>query len=216
VATAATLPARRDGPAHRDAFPLAMVAFAGGGVALLTALWVVAQVLLPAQSGVATGLRTTADLIDAHATAMADHGAYLLSVASAGSGADRSLWMSEAQHMMSDADWLRTMASHLRVTGATLGERPEQYTNASAGVLSAHAAALRTDGMAAVEHGRMMTAHASLMIEVASRPGSVVSAADAGLMSADAARITEAGQDALQVAGSLDVLADRLRSMFRR
>lgn len=215
VATAAALPARRDAPGHRDAFPIAMTALAGAGVAFLALLWILAQVLSPVQGGVRTQLRSTADLIDAHASAMADHGERLLVAVTAGTGVDRTLWMGEARHMISDAEWLRTLASRMRVTGATLGERPEQSTNASAAVLSARAVALRADGIAAVEHGRMMTAHAALMIEVARGPGSVVSVADAELMSVDAAHITEAGQSALQVAGSLEVLADQLRHMFR-
>jgi hypothetical protein len=216
VATAASLPARRDVPSRRGAFTLTMVALTGFGVALLAALWILSQALSAGEVGVATELRATADRIDAHASAMADHGERLLAVATAGTGVDRALWMSEAQHMISDADSLRTLATRLRVMAVTLGERPEQSTNASASVLSARAAALRADAVAATEHGRMMTEHAALMLAVARQPGSTVSVADAELMSADAGRIIEAGQGALQVAGSLDVLADQLRGMFRR
>lgn len=214
MATAASLPARRDVPIHRDAFVLTMAAFTGLGVALVAALWILA--LSVSQVGVATELRATADRIDAHANAMVDHGERLLAVATAGTGADRGLWMSEVRHMISDADSLRALAGRVRTTAATLGEHPEQSTNASASVLSARAAALRADGFAAIEHGRMMTKHAALMLAVARQPGSALSVADAELMSADAGRIIEAGQGALQVAGSLEVLADQLRRMFRR
>jgi hypothetical protein len=193
-----------------------MAALTGLGVALLAALWILAQTLSAGEVGVATELRAMADRIDAHASAMVDHGERLLAAATAGTGVDRALWMSEARHMISDADSLRALATRLRVTAVTLGERPEQNTNASASVLSARAAALRADAVAATEHGRMMTEHAALMREVARQPGSSVSVADAELMSADAGRIIEAGQGALQVAGSLDVLADQLRGMLRR
>jgi hypothetical protein len=192
-----------------------MAALTGLGVALLAALWILAQMLSVGEVGIATELRATADLIDAHATAMADDGGRLLAVATAGTGADRGLWMTEASHMISDADSLRALAGRVRTTAATLGERPQQYTNASAAVLSARAAALRADGFAAIEHGRMMTEHAALMVAVARQPGSALSVADAELMSADAGRIIAAGQGALHVAGSLEVLADQLRAMFR-
>ena len=214
VATAAPLKARRDVPIHRDAFPLLMLALAGIGVALLWVLWSLA--LSTGQVGVATELRATADRIDAHASVMVDHGEKVLTVATASTGPDRTLWMSEARHVLSDADTLRALAARLRVAAVTLGERPEHSTNASASVLVARAAALRADGLAATEHGRMMTEHAALLVEVARQPGSAVSVADAELMSADAGRIIEAGQGALQVAGSLEVLADQLRAMFRR
>ena len=214
MATAASLPARRDVPIHRDAFALTMAALTGLGVALLAALWILA--LSAGEVGVATELRATADRIDAHANAMVDHGERLLAVATAGTGVDRALWMSEAQHMISDADSLRALATRMRVTAVTLGERPEQSTNASASVLSARAAALRADAVAATEHGRMMTEHAALMLAVARQPGSAVSVGDAELMSADAGRIIEASQGALQVADSLEVLADQLRGMLRR
>ena len=193
-----------------------MTLLAVSGVAFLAALWIFAQVFSGEQTGVATELRATADLIDAHATAMADHGDRLLGVATAGTGADRSLWMSEARHMISDADALRALAARLRATAAVLGERPEQHTNASAAAMSARAASLRADALAAVQHGRMMTDHAALLIDLARQPGSAVTVADAELISADAGRITLAGEDALQVASSLDVLADQLRGMLRR
>jgi hypothetical protein len=215
VATAAPLSARRDVPIHRDAFALTMVALTGLGVAFLAAMWIISQTLSTGEVGVATELRATADRIDAHASAMADHGERLLAVATAGTGVDRELWMSEARHMVSDAASLRALATRLRVMAVTLGERPEQSTNASASVLSARAAALRADAMAAIEHGRIMTEHAGLMLAVARQPGSAVSVGDAELMSADAGRIIEAGQGALQVAGSLEVLADQLRGMLR-
>ena len=214
VATAATLPARRDGPIQRDAFPLTMVVLTGLGALLLAVLWSLA--LSTSQVGVATQLRATADGIDRHASVMVDHGERVLAVATASTGADRTLWMTEARHMISDAGTLRTLATRLRGTAATLGERPEQNTNASASVLVAWAAALRADGLAATEHGRMMTEHAALLVQLARQPGSAVSITDAELMSADAGRITEAGQGALQVAGSLEVLADQVRAMFRR
>lgn len=214
MATAASLKARRDVPIHRDAFPLLMLALAGIGVALLWVIWSLA--LSTGQVGVATELRATADRIDAHATVMVDHGERVLTVATASTSPDRTLWMSEARHVLSDADTLRALAARLRVAAGTLGERPEQSTNASASVLVARAAALRADGLAATEHGRMMTEHAALLVEVARQPGSAVSVADAQLMSADAGRIIEAGQGALQVASSLEVLADQLRAMFRR
>jgi len=216
VATAAALPARRDVPDHRDAFTLTMTLLAAVGVAFLAALWIFAQVLSPDQVGVATELRGTADRIDAHATAMADHGGQLLAVATAGTGVDRALWIGEARHMISDADSMRMLATRMRAMAVTLGERPEQSTRASAAALSAQSAALRADAVAATEHGRMMTEHAALMLEGARQPGSVVSIADAELMSADAGRIIDAGEGALQIAGSLDVLADRLSAMFRR
>jgi hypothetical protein len=215
VATAAALPARRDVPEHRYAFTLAMTVLATAGVAFLAALWIFVQVFSAGQTGVATELRGTAELIDAHASTMADHGDRLLVLATAASGADRSLWMSEARHLISDADALRALAVRLRLTAVTLGERPEQQTTASAGVMAARAAALRADALAAVQHGRMMTDHAALMIDLASRPGSTLTVADAELFSADAGRITAAGESALQVASSLDLLADRLRGMFR-
>lgn len=214
VATAASLKARRDVPIHRDAFPLLMLALAGIGVALIWVLWSLA--LSTGHAGVATELRATADRIDAHATVMADHGEKVLAVATASTGPDRTLWMSEARHVLSDADTLRALAARLRVAADTLGERPEQSTNASASVLVARAAALRADGLAATEHGRMMTQHTALLVEVARQPGSAVSVTDAELLSADAGRIIEAGQGALQVASSLEVLADQLRAMFRR
>lgn len=215
MATAAALPARRDAPVHRDAFPLAMAVTTVLGVAFLAVLWSFA-LSTTGQEGIATELRTTADRIEAHAGVMADHGERLLGVATASTGASGALWVSEARHMIADADTLRSLATRLRVTAGTLGERPEQNTNASASVLTAWAAALRADGLAATEHGRMMSEHATLMIEVARQPGSAVSVADAALLSADADRIIEAGQGALQVAGSLEVTADRLRAMFRR
>ncbi len=215
MATAAPLSARRDVPIHRDAFALTMVALTGLGVAFLAAMWIISQTLSTGEVGVATELRATADRIDAHASAMADHGERLLAVATAGTGVDRELWMSEARHMVSDAASLRALATRLRVMAVTLGERPEQSTNASASVLSARAAALRADAMAAIEHGRIMTEHAGLMLAVARQPGSAVSVGDAELMSADAGRIIEAGQGALQVAGSLEVRADQLRGMLR-
>ena len=215
MASAAALPARRDVPDPRNAFTLGMTLFAASGVAFVAALWIFAQVFSSGQSGVATELRRTADLIDAHATVMADHGDRLLAVATAGSGADRGLWMSEGRHMISDADALGALATRLRATAAALGERPEQHTNASAGVMSARAATLRADALAAVEHGRMMTDHAALMIDLARQAGSTVTIADAELIAADAGRITEAGEGVLQVASSMDLLADQLRGMFR-
>ncbi|MEX2046419.1 MAG: hypothetical protein WEE03_04600, partial [Chloroflexota bacterium] len=127
--------ARRDVPIHRDAFPLSMLALAGLGVALLGILWTLA--LSTGQVGVATELRATADRIDAHASVMVDHGEKVLTVATASTGSDRTLWMAEARHTISDAETLRALAARLRVAAVTLGERPEQNTNASASVLVA-------------------------------------------------------------------------------
>ncbi len=213
---ARALTARRDVPISGDAFRKTMGLFAAGGVAVLVALWVIAQILSLGEQGVATRLLSTAALIDEHAAAMIDHGGRLLAAASAGSGPDREHWIGDARHMISDGDSLHALATRLRAAASELGERPEQYTNARAQLLDARAATLRADGEAAIAHGRAMIDHAVLMNELARQPGSAVTAADAELMSADAARIVDAGQRVLSVAGSLDALANQLRGALRR
>ena len=119
------------------------------------------------------------------------------------------------RHLIADADMLRALATRMRTTATLLGDRPQDDTNARASAVQARADALRADALAAVEHGRIMTEHAALLVEVARRDGSTVSPADAEQWGAEATRIIHAGESALGVAGSLDVIADRLRSMLR-
>jgi hypothetical protein len=216
MAHARTLSARRDVPITRDAFRSAMELFAASGVALLVGLWIVAQVLSAGEQGVATQLLSTAALIDEHAAAMTDHGERLLAAATAGTGADRAHWLGDARHMIADGATLQALATRLRTTASELGDRPEQFTNASGAMLDARAAALRADGASTIAHGHMMVDHAVLMSDLARQPGSAVTIADAQLMSGDAARIIDAGERVLHVAGSLGARADQLRGALRR
>ena len=166
---------------------------------------------VPNALGVASDLRLTADLIDQHAKAMTTDSDRLAVQARATSGADRDLWIATAQHMASDGASLQAMAHRLRASAAILGDQPTYRANASPLSLSGQATLLRADGQAAVDHGRLMIDQAALMMVIAGKPGSTISAQDAAVLASDATRIIDAGERTLALAARLEAGADQLR-----
>ena len=166
---------------------------------------------VPNTIGVASDLRTTADLIDGHAKAMTADSDRLAAQARSTSGADRDLWIATAQHMASDGASLQAMAQRLRASAAVLGDEPMYSANASPLALSGQATLLRADGQAAVDHGHLMIDQAAFMGVIAGKPGSTISAQDAAVLAADASRIIDAGERTLELAARLEAGADQLR-----
>lgn len=171
---------------------------------------------VPNAVGVASDLRVTADLIDHHGDAMTADANRLAAQARATTSADRDLWIATAQHMASDAASLQAMAQRLRASAAILGDQPTYRANANPVSLSAQATLLRTDGQAAVDHGRLMIDQAAFMMVVAGKPGSTVTTEDAALMASDANRIIDAGERTLALAARLETGADQLRRALGR
>ena len=163
----------------------------------------------PSETAVASALRSTAAQIDVHAAAMIDHGQRLAAAARAGSGPQRDHWISDGEHMVSDGAGLQALAKQLRQDATYLGEAPLQRAGIDLDMIRSEATVLRADGEAAVGHGRAMVEHGAVMAQLSRQPGSGITEADAALMSADAARIVDAGESTVRVASMLGSAVDR-------
>lgn len=193
--------------------PVAILVAIGSGLAVL--LFAVSA-SSPLVASVAIDLRQTADLIDQHATAMADDGQRLAAHARASTGPNRNLWIASAQHMVADGAGLRAMAQRLRASAVTLGDQPTHRANASATALASQAALLRADAHAEIDHGRAMLDQARFMAALAREAESGITESDTALMATDASRIIDAGDQTLAVAAWLDAGADQIGRMLGR
>jgi hypothetical protein len=180
-------------------------------LALLIGIVVLAASAPSGVPNISGDLLQTATLIDQHANTMAADGQRLADQAGVISGPDRDLWTATVRHMVSDGTGLHAMAQRLRASASILGKDPTYRANANPTTLAAEAALLRADGQAAVEHGLLMVDQAAFMSALARKPDSGITEADASLMSTDAARIIDAGQRTLTLAGRLDAGVDQLR-----
>jgi len=163
----------------------------------------------PSETAVASALRSTAAQIDEHAGAMIDHGQRLAAAARAGNGPQRDHWISDGEHMVSDGIGLQALAKQLRQDATYLGEAPLQRAGIDLDMIRTEATVLKADGEAAVGHGRAMVEHGALMAQLSRQPGSGITEADASLMSADAARIVDAGESTVRMASMLQSAVDR-------
>lgn len=215
--TVATPPFR--GPTRRFQIPSAgsaPVLIALAITALAAVLVFAVSLPTPREPSVASDILATADAIDQHAQAMTQDGQTLADHAKAIASGDRLIWLATAQHMISDGASLRAMAQQLRASAKVLGDEPTYRANANPSTLSGQADVLRTDGQTAIDHGRAMVGQATIMTELAARPGSGITDGDAALMGTDANRIIDAGQRTVTLAARLDAGADQLRRALGR
>lgn len=217
IMTVATPPFR--GPMQQFHIPLlgsAPVLIALATTALAAVLVFAVSLPTTRDPSVASDILATADAIDQHAQAMTQDGQTLADHAKAIESGNRLIWLAIAQHMISDGGGLRSMAEQLRATAKVLGDEPTHRANANPSTLSAQADGLRTDGQAAIDHGRAMVGQAAIVAELAARPGSGITDREAALMGTDANRIIDAGQRIVALAVRLDTDADQLRRALGR
>ncbi len=193
--------------------PVAILVAIGSGLAVLL---VAVSTFSIGVTSVAIDLRQTADLIDQHATAMADDGQRLVDHTRASTGPDRELWIASAQHMVGDGAGLHAMAQRLRVSAAKLGDQPTHRANVSTAVLVSQATLLRADGQAEIDHGRAMLGQATFMAALATKAGSGITESDAALMATNASRIIDTGERILAVAAWLDAGTEQVGRMLGR